>query len=137
MEMPGNRPGHFSYFQAEEPKEQVTTDFFVGGGGAVPMPEEVPPGQDQTIPAPGTGNNHDDGERAIGMLAALKSGQVNEATIDASVASILNQMDKLGMLTTELNHKQGPLDSARERSDFAEDGPGRCGTFEKSDSFFR
>lgn len=112
MEMPGDRPGHFSYFQAEEPKEQVTTDLFVGGGGAVPLPEEVPPGQHQTIPTPGTGNNHDDGEHAIGMLAAVKSGQVSEATISASVARILNQMDKFGMLTTELNHKQGPLDSA-------------------------
>ena len=112
MEMPGDRPGHFSYFQAEEPKEQVTTDLFVGGGGAIPLPEEVPPGQRQTIPPTGAGINHDDGEHAIGMLAALKSGEVNEAAIDAALGRILNQMDKFGMLTTELNHKQGPLESA-------------------------
>ena len=112
MEMPGDRPGHYAYFQAEEPKEQVTTDLFVPGGGAVPLPEEVPPGQLQTIPPTGAGINHDDGEHAIGMLAALDSGQVSEDMIDAAVARILNQMDKFGMLTTELNHKQGPLNSA-------------------------
>ncbi len=112
MEMPGNRPGHYSYFQAEEPKEQVTTDLFVPGGGAVPMPEEVPPGQLQTIPPTGAGINHDDGEHAIGMLVAVKSGAVSEDRINAAVARILNQMDRFGMLTTELNHKQGPLNSA-------------------------
>ena len=112
MEMPGDRPGHYSYFQAEEPKNQVTTDLFVPGGGAVPMPEEVPPGQLQTIPPPGAGINHDDGQHAIGMLTALESGQVSEDMINAAVARILNQMDKFGMLTTQLNHKQTPLNSA-------------------------
>jgi beta-glucosidase len=112
MEMPGNRPGHFSYFQAEEPKEQVTTDLFVGGGGAVPLPEEVPAGQLQAVPGTAAGIGHDDGERAIGMLAALESGEVTEDMINSAVARILNQMDKFGMLTTELNHKQSALNSA-------------------------
>lgn len=112
MEMPGDRPGHYSYFQADEPKDQVTTDLFVPGGGAVLLPEEVSPGQSQTIPPVGAGINHDDGEHAIGMLAALESGQVTEDMINAAVARILNQMDRFGMLTTELNHRQGPLNSA-------------------------
>ena len=112
IEMPGNRPGFFSYFQAEEPKEQATTALFIGGGGAVPLPEEVQPGQLQMIPTLGAGISHDDGEHAIGMLAALKSGQVTEEMIDESLARILNQMDKAGLLHGELNHELGSLDSA-------------------------
>ena len=68
-------------------------------------------GQLQAIPSTAAGIGHDDGTHAIGMLAALENGQVSEEMIDAAVARILNQMDKFGMLTTELNHKQSPLNS--------------------------
>ncbi len=82
-----------------------------GRGAAVGMPEE------RVAAAAGRGNaggggGGRGGDPAIGMLEAVRSGQVKEATISMAVGRILVQMDKFGLLDKAPKHDVTAEDNA-------------------------
>lgn len=82
---PGGMQGGFPGMAAGMPEEQATS---AGGGGG----------------GMGGGRGRGSDPAPIGMLEAVKSGQVKEATITMAVGRILLQMDKFGLLDGKQKH---------------------------------
>jgi len=72
-----------------------------GGGG---MPEERATGEGGGGGRGGGGGGRGNDAPSIGMLEAVRSGQVKESTISMAVGRILVQMDKFGLLEKPPKH---------------------------------
>jgi beta-glucosidase len=80
---PGGMQGGFPGMAAGMPEERATGARAGGGGGRGGRGSDPPP---------------------IGMLEAVRSGQVQEATISLAVGRILVQMDRFGLLDGKQKH---------------------------------
>jgi beta-glucosidase len=116
LAMPGGVEGVTTgvggYFLATTPTAAPTPGRGRGGnagrGPAGGMPEER-----NTSPVTGGGGGRGpaaDTELPIGMLHAVETGQVKEATITAAVGRILGRMDKFGYLDKPPSHDVAPED---------------------------
>jgi beta-glucosidase len=108
LEMPGFGWVMDSYFAAQVPAPGTVRPPLLGPV-VNPMPEEghAPPGPPfiQTVPM----------GRPLGMVAALQSHQVSEASIDRAAGNILRQMDRFGLLDRRAGAAPGAGDEAAAR----------------------
>jgi beta-glucosidase len=116
LEMPGGvegaSAGRGGFFLANAPPPAANPGGGRGGGGRggnAPggMPEERG-GARGGAEAAGRGPT----EAPMGMLRAIESGKVAEATITAAVRRILTQMDRFGYLEKGTKHEVTPVDDA-------------------------
>jgi beta-glucosidase len=115
LEMPGGAEGVPSgrggFFLANAPPPPVANPGGGGrGGGRGPnppggMPEERGAARGGAAPG-GRGPT----EAPMGMLHAIETGKVLEATIDAAVLRILTQLERFGYLEKGAKHDMTPLD---------------------------
>ena len=112
LEMPGGAEGVPSgrggFFLATAPPRPVVANPGGRGRGAtapVGMPEERGGGRGGA-----TAGGGGPAEAPMGMLHAIETGKVTEATINAAVRRILTQMDRFGYLEKGAKHDVTPLD---------------------------